>query len=82
MKKKYWDGFKIVISRQSHVTLRRPSGRSVAWFGSAVKDVDAVAREALATYSGAVLVDKRFNAEAGRTEVRGSAESIVEKGGN
>jgi len=80
MKPDEWDGFKVVISRQSHVTLRRPAGRSIAWFGTVNKSVDAVAQEALETYPGAVLVDKRVDAEAGRTEARGSAKSLVEKG--
>lgn len=79
MKNHDWNGFKVVISRQSHVTLRRPSGRSVAWFGSALKDVDGVAREALATYPGTVLVDKRVNAEAvGMSDKANSDERVVE----
>jgi len=53
-----WSRYTVNISRAGDVTLRTPSGRSIAWCGR-TDDPDAAANEWLETYPGSTLIDRR-----------------------
>lgn len=59
MTKPKYIGWTVNISRSGDVTLRRPSGRTVGWYGGTRPDPLPHALEWLAIYRGATLVDNR-----------------------
>ena len=58
-----WNRYTVNISRSGDVTLRTPSGRSIAWCGR-TDNPAAAAVEWLETYPGSSLKDRRVTPNA------------------